>query len=184
MDPEKGECRDKVGLGDVVIADYVDYSEFRKLSGGRSALRRIPYDHPSHALRTKFTHPLSVASAWAARITTARPDGEARLPRAHIGNVLACEKLLGDPENAYQKSILDEFDKAVAIDMESYGFARAVFEARWSVHYNPQYAVIRGISDIANETGNNAVRELWRDYAAEAAAAFVAATIHEIMEVA
>src|SRR6185369_3789610 len=100
-DHDKGVYRDGVGLGDVVVGDYVDYSEFRKLVGGKSASRRIPYDHPSHALRTKFTHPISVDGTWPS-MTVPRPDGSDKKPRAHIGNILAGEKLLGDPGNDYQ----------------------------------------------------------------------------------
>jgi adenosylhomocysteine nucleosidase len=39
--------RDQTALGDVVLADFVQYSEMRKVQDGRSVPRYMPYDHPS-----------------------------------------------------------------------------------------------------------------------------------------
>jgi nucleoside phosphorylase len=106
------------------------------------------------------------------------------VPRAIVGNIVAGEKLLGDATNQEQQALLNDFDHALAVDMESMGFARAVFKARSSVHYNPQCAVIRGISDLvdAQEHDNDATRQLWRRYASEAAVAFGRGVIEELLK--
>jgi nucleoside phosphorylase len=66
---------------------------------------------------------------------------------------------------------LKPFDKALAVDMESYGMARSVCERRNSIWYNPRYAIVRGISDMASaDAANNETREKWKRYAAQAAA--------------
>ena len=78
--------------------------------------------------------------------------------------------------------VLDENDKILAVDMESYGFCRALFHARSSVHYNPQCAIIRGISDETQAGDNDTVRPVWRPYASHAAAVFCAGVITEVLE--
>ena len=197
--------RDGTQLGDVVVADFIDYYEFRKLSDGKSMPRRIAYDHPSLWLRQNITQPLcGLDSQWAEPILASRP-GPGR-PVARVGNILAGEKLFGDASSSYQAEILREYDKALAVDMESYGFARAIFKGRWSAHYNPQCAVVRGISDFAQSEklapkpdggvqqgksigagdcevdDNEGTRRKWRQHASEAAVAFTAAAIKILLE--
>lgn len=164
---------DGVAKGDVVVADFVDYYEVRKMIGGKSLARKSPYDHPSLYLRENFVDPRRAGSNWIPLITLKRPDGIG-VPKLIIGNLVAGEKLLSDPDNPVQKKILQEFDKAAAVDMESYGVARSVFNARKSVYYNPQYLVIRGISDLVDvaDEDNDEQRRIWRKYASCAAAAF------------
>lgn len=65
--------------------------------------------------------------------------------------------------------------------------ARAVFESRRTVDYNPRLLVIRGISDLllaeeaaeaeGSQIENNEQRRIWKVFAAAAAATFAAAVI-------
>lgn len=174
--------RDGTSLGDVIIADYVDCYEFAKVVDGQNKLRRLPFDQPSLLLRERVAEQAKVSRQWIRRMTIERPvAGE---PNAIVGNIISGEKVLGDPKNEEQKRILREFDKALAVDMESYGLARAIFRSRESVHYNPQYLVLRGVSDLVNRKGNNKTRQRWRSYAANAAAAFAAEMIEKLREMA
>jgi nucleoside phosphorylase len=67
--------------------------------------------------------------------------------------------------------------------MESFGIAREVYKSRCSIHYNLQYLVIRGISDLTNtERDNQEERRLWKDYASMAAAAFARILSNAILE--
>lgn len=170
--------RDDVQLGDVVVADYIDYYEYRKIVDGRESMRRVAYEHPSYHLRQRIARPLSKVGSWYTSITASRPVKG--LSKAVVGNIAVGEKLLGDDKNETQKQILNELDRAIAVDMESYGFARSIFESRISVHYNPQCLVIRGISDLVHESGNNKTRKRWRNYAANAAACFAYATVSQL----
>lgn len=165
---------DEVSKGDVVVADFVDYSEYSKLSHGKHLSRKLPYDQPSIYLRESFVEPFRNKHEWHRFIKVERPDRTAVMPKLIIGNIVAGEKLLSDPESTYQKEILAKFDKAVAVDMESFGVARTVFNARRSVHYNPQYLVIRGISDLVDvvDEENDDERRIWRRYACSTASAF------------
>jgi nucleoside phosphorylase len=170
--------RDGTSLGDVIVADYVDYYEFRKVVDKQNRVRPIPFDQPSLLLRERIAEQIRVEDQWLNRITVKRP--KKGKPKGIVGNVISGEKLLGDPSNREQKRILKEFDKALAVDMESYGVARAVFRSRESVHYNPQYLVLRGVSDLVNEQGNDRTRQRWRSYAANAAAAFTRELIERL----
>lgn len=176
--------RDAVQPGDVVVADFLHYADFRKLAGERDLLRYAPYDQPSVSFRNGHMEPTARAGAWSQRIAVAPPD--AHEPRVIFGPVVAGEKVLGSPGHEAHQYVVEEWDNAVAVDMESWGFARAVHEARDSVDYNPRLAVIRGVSDIVATTpeqvaDNNAQRAAWKGYAAAAAAAFAAAVVERFL---
>lgn len=203
-----GVCgRDDLALGDVVIADYVEYYEVQKLFESKQLMRRVPYDHPSAYLRTSFAEPViesfSSPAEWVSKISHPRPQPGYPTevikrrgydhPMAIVGNLAAGEKLLSDTKSNYQQTVLQSLDKALAIEMEAYGFLRAVFESRGSRHYNPQALIIRGISDPVNsdENGGEAgehpnadeLRKEWRSYAADAAATFAHEVVMSVIEV-
>jgi nucleoside phosphorylase len=182
--------RDPIKTGDVVVADYLHYSELKKLSKQTTSFRYKPHDHPSNLLRVSFADPLRQQSdRWRSLIQTAPP--EPRTPKARIENLVTGDTLLGDPTNLYQQLVLQNYYSAVAVDMESMGVGREIFHQRRDPHYNPQFLIVRGISDLveADERSkfrkwiasfgsgtrasvNQATRDAWRVYAAEAAAAF------------
>lgn len=173
--------RDGVGLGDVIVADHVDWYEMRKIADGKDIIRKQAFDHPSMYLRETITQRVKMQGHWRDRVAAERPvAGE---PKVLEGNLIAGDKILGDGENVYQKMILEEFDKALAIDMESYGLARGVYNARSTRHYNLNYLVVRGISDLVDKEGNDGQRKLWRDYAAATAAAFALCVADEIVAI-
>lgn len=173
--------RDGIGLGDVVVADHVDWYEMRKIADGKDVIRKQALDHPSMYLRETITQRVKFAGRWLERVAKDRPaEGQ---PKVLEGNLIAGDKILGDGENAYQRKILNEFDKALAVDMESYGLARGVYNARSTRHYNLNYLVIRGISDLVDDQGNDEQRKRWRDYAAATAAAFALCVADEIVAI-
>ncbi len=172
--------RDNLTLGDVVVADYVDYIELRKWLDGDDMPRRIPYDHPSLNLRDAYARPQSVTKEWVTRVPeNIRP--EPGTPKLLIGNIMAAEKIMGDPTKEEQKRILKEFGKALAVDTESVGFAREVFKARKYAHYNLQYLVIRGVSDDVNDVANQSLRERWRNYASATAVALAFVIVEKLL---
>ena len=75
------------------------------------------------------------------------------------------------------RSVLDAYEKALAFEMESFGVARTVYSSRSSVHYNPQFLIIRGISDLVDKdpTENQKTRKVWTPLAIDAAATFAKA---------
>jgi nucleoside phosphorylase len=179
-----GGCqgRDHLELGDVVVGDFVDYSGYWKFDAGRVLARKNPHDHPSLFLHPSFVERLRVQSEeWQGRISEPRPaPGHSTL---RIGNLVSGDILLGDASNPEQQRIVTHFDKALAFEMEAFGVARAVFSSRRSVHYNPQFLIIRGVSDFVNVDAatNQADRRLWTKYAVSAAAAVAYALTNNLL---
>lgn len=173
--------REGLRLGDVVVADYIDYAEFAKLHDGRIKLRKQAHDHPSLFLRGTIAL-AARDSEWHHRIDVPKPDGSSGHPKVVEGNLLAGEKVWSDQDSGYQRAIMEQFDKAIVVEMESFGAARATFRARYQPEYNPQLLVIRGISDLVDQEGSNEQRALWAEYAATSAAAFAAATVQELLQ--
>lgn len=176
--------RDGLAVGDVVVADYVEFSGYWKYKDHQVLRRKIAHDHPSLNVRDNHAEPLRVTpDAWRGLINANRPV--AGQPTVHIGEVVSGDILLGDPDNAEQKRILEHpaFDKALAFEMEAVGVARTVYKARKWATYNPQFAVIRGISDSVNSNaaGNQATRVAWTPYAVGAAAAVSKVIIDRIL---
>ena len=168
-------------LADVVVADFVDGYEMRKLSNGQSRKRMEAYDHPGYRLKNFIAEPAANSSTWQRRIKKRRPSGSKYKEGVTFGNLIYGEKILGDDEDAYQKKVFSEFDNVAAVDMESGGVARAVYEARSTKHYNPQYLIIRGISDFVNGSSNAATRQKWKRYAAHVAGAFAAEVADDLI---
>jgi nucleoside phosphorylase len=170
--------RDGIALGDLVIANYIEYSEFAKVVPGQVLRRREPYDHPSLFLRASIAEPLA-KSGWREMIDVACPSDVP--PKVLTGPIVAGEKVLGDPDNEYQRGVLEYFDHAIAVEMEAFGFARALFHARRMVHYNPQGLVVRSISDLVNTEANDETRKKWKLYASATAAAFASAVVNQLL---
>jgi nucleoside phosphorylase len=197
------EADDGPQLGDLVVPDYIHYADFRKITEMGDRLRYAAYDQPTVSIRDEHVAGLIVEKKWIARVEQSRPaapgdiEGAGASPKVHVGAIVATEKILGDPDHPEQERIFVTFDHAVAVDMESYGVARAVHGARTEVGYNPRLCIVRGISDIVRRHAgeeeeearaggpgvtvqiNNDERSLWKAYAADVAAAFAAEFVAE-----
>jgi nucleoside phosphorylase len=145
--------RDGTGIADVIVPNFIDYYEIRKLHAGRSLRRVEPHDHPGCSMLNYFALPVARKKEWVTKIDpTRRPGQDGNLPQFRSGYLISGEKVLGDDEAIIQQHLLKEFDNAVAVDMESFGVAEAIFSTRVTRHYNPQFLVVRGISDLIEET--------------------------------
>ena len=68
--------RDRLRLGDVVVAEYIDFSGYWKYKKRATLLRRTPHDHPSGYLLQNFVEPLRVEeSSHRRRYRTLRIPG-------------------------------------------------------------------------------------------------------------
>ncbi len=181
--------RDEIDLGHVVVADYIHYTDFRKLSEKVDSTRHYAYDQPTSDLISRHSRPQCRDLDLDAETPCQAPEcSESKIwpPKVHHGPIIAAEKILGDPTHPEQRNAAARFDNALAVDMESVGVARAVHELRTDVTYNPRLAIVRGISDIVQaanpgteereedvkpqEQDNAAQRARWKAYAAAAAA--------------
>jgi nucleoside phosphorylase len=172
-----GRDADGVSLGDVLVGSFLRYYEFEKHVDGSIKERAFSMEEPSPRLLTMVSRIRSVPgqSAWSLSIVAPRPmspDGKEvnSSPGLRTGEIICGDKLLGDPEDPMLEMRLDQYDKADGIDMESVGVARALYEMR--TRHRVEFLVIRGISDLCNREGNQKTRDAWKEYAADAAAAF------------
>jgi len=178
-----GGCqgRDNVALGDVVVADYIEYAGYWKFKAGQMLERKVPFDQPSLYLHQNYIERLRVQPhEWRRHISIARPEpGD---PTLRVGSIISGDILMGDAENEFQQQVIGHFDKALAVEMEAYGVARATFESRTAVHYNPQFLVIRGVCDYVNAdaAGNQQDRVRWTRYAVSCAGS-VAIALSELL---
>ena len=177
-------------LGDVVVGDFVDYIETRKLVSEERRRRYEPIEHPSYYLRCCIAEKLK-RGPWHAGLNgyCERPAEFDRLtggpPDVHVGNIVSGEKILSDHTSNEQQAILKDFDKALAFDTESHGVGYAIFLARGEVHfdfhYNPLFLPIRAISDYVDHEDSNRIRQLWTPYATAAASAFACAIAERLL---
>jgi nucleoside phosphorylase len=199
--------RESVALGDVIVADYLHYWEFRKLGKGGDLPRYAACDYPSTSLRSRHATPVRVARTWSTKIPSPRP--EPGVPKVITKPIVAGEKVLSDPEHDEQRRVVARFGDAIGVDMESYGVGKGIHLARTAVDYNPLFLVIRGVSDLVESAEdkrlggglgrfnlsirvlpgargdaaalNQEQRDRWRNYAAGAAAAFASEVIERIV---
>lgn len=139
-----GITRDGVKLGDVVVANHIGYSGFKKVQpangevGAQYRYRPTPLDHPSLRLREDYAVPRCRDNpTWKTQIFAARPDTNTLA--AHEGQILAGESILADPDAEEQRAAMRHFDKALAVETESFGLAQACFSQRRATDYNPLY---------------------------------------------
>jgi nucleoside phosphorylase len=182
--------RSDVGLGDVVVPNYVHYGEFRKLTSKGDLKRYIAFDQPTVSLHERCVHPAR-RGTWRERILVEPPE-PCGPSNSIVGSLVSGEKVYGDPSHYEQRELVRHYSDAVAVDMESYGVGRAMFDARDTVNYNPRLLIIRGISDLVTaldsaempdpaasqaESENNEQRKKWKLYSAAVAAALAAEVI-------
>jgi nucleoside phosphorylase len=181
--------RDGVKLGDVVVADHLEYAEFLKVVDNQTiSHRQFSMDQPSFWIRRAFLaameHTLDLLSVLGQPPTDpssvlGQPQ-EPATPRLRFGQIVSAEKIFSAEANPVQDILLHPFVKAIAVDMESVGVGWAIHEARNPYWYNPHYVVIRGISDLVGKSGNEATRDAWKRFAARAAAQVARALVNEL----
>jgi nucleoside phosphorylase len=193
------EGRD-LDLGCVIVADYLHYCEFWKLTEGGDFQRYLPIEQPSPHLRGRHARPLARKFDLEDRVQVPRPalaKGQRWPPSVCEGSIVVGDKVMGNPMHYAQRLAASAFDNAQAVDMESVGVASTIMEERKRVDYNPRLVVIRGVSDIVRvadpstpetkkqkksaKQKNDEQRRLWKKYAASAAAVFCCAFVERLL---
>lgn len=150
--------------GDVVIPDQVVGYEPSKLTA-EGSLRRPEVYRPDFDLLTA-ARAVELAE-WVTAIETSPPEpGDP--PRIRVGTVLSGEKVVADANTADDLRL--SWPKAVAIEMESYGSALAMYR------HGGRFLMVKGVSDLADADKD----DRWRAYAAEVAARFTHAILQRI----
>lgn len=155
----------KVNLGDVVVGRQVfDYGSGKLIQG-----RLYPDYHPvtlneelcAYAIDlANNSHLLtSIRNSWP--LKTGKPQTELN---AHVGAMASGAAVVSD--DSVVEGIQEHKRSLLAIDMESYGFAKAVTH---SILPSISFLVIKGVQDFANESKSDEYRE----YAAFASTKFL-----------
>ena len=163
-------------LGDVVLATMVHFGDYGKALPGGFIPRWLPLVHPPKRLLSTHGEGMRLKQEWSNGILH-WPKVEP--PKLHMGEIVAVEAVAGNPYSSRQRQLINYFDKAIAIDMESKGVAEALADYDVGVHYHPRWMCIRGISDLVVGSGpaakliggsNAEQRDFWRRAAARSAA--------------
>jgi nucleoside phosphorylase len=152
-----GSKPDDEALGDVVLGSSVYYYERGKETA--DGKRAEPYMYPASA---KLWNRVSAVPDWKSSINARRPDKKRKRPAIHRGVIACGEKVIADA--AARDEIVSGHRKIKAIEMEGYGFSKAV----WQSVGQREYLVIKAICDRADRDKN----EDWQPYAAATAASF------------
>lgn len=144
-------------FGDIVVAKDVYYYEKEKLTA--KGPMPEPQMFPADSL---LLNNLTAMPRWKGFVGVPRPDGTTYEPRLHIGVIASGEKVIAD--KAVRDEITSGHRKIQAIEMEGYGFGRAV----WQSFERVRHLVIKSISDRADSKKD----DKWRLYAADSAASF------------
>ena len=166
--------REKIGLGDVVVAEAViDIAGGRAEVGG--VIPRPDTFSISKAIRADLTnYDEGWASTFQTAVTTLRvlkdfPSiSEPWIPKYKHGVILSGEQLIADGSlEALRRA---RHEQAIALDMESSGFAQAC------ISEDVPWIIFRGISDFGDPESkdgavpNDPARKNWQPYASLAAA--------------
>jgi nucleoside phosphorylase len=145
----------EIRLGDVVAGSDVYYFERGKVTptGVKIEPKMIPAD------ATLWAN-ITTASDWKPTLAIHRPDGTQEPPKLHFGVIASGEKVLA--EEVTRDEIAKGQRKIVAIEMEGYGFSKAV----WQSFDRVRHLLIRGICD----DGTSKKNDDWHAYAAASAA--------------
>ncbi|WP_441292042.1 5'-methylthioadenosine/S-adenosylhomocysteine nucleosidase family protein [Sorangium sp. KYC3313] len=147
----------KVKHGDIVVGKSVWYYEHGKVTpeGTKPQPEMIPAD------AALLKHFVGMAN-WGGTVPVKRPDRKRSGTKVHLGVIASGEKVIANA--AVRDEIASGHRKILAVEMEGYGFSRAVWESFERVHHLD----IRGICDDASSSKG----DRWHKYAAAAAAEF------------
>jgi 5'-methylthioadenosine/S-adenosylhomocysteine nucleosidase len=130
-------------LGDVAVADEVLYYEFVKVSGSakneKIQVRPSGFHCGSHLV--KIAHDEAMTEEWLSRLGRFL-DPENNPPGAFVGMIASGEKLVASRRSSLFKFLKDNYNQALAVEMEGYGFLQACYDK------NVPGLVVRGISDL------------------------------------
>lgn len=156
-----GGVRGKVSTGDVVVGECSYYYEPAKQTGSGEQWRgrQFPCSRVLYGRSKAYD-----AADWHEDLKEKRPalGATSAQPSAHFGPIAAGEKVVA--ENRFLERLQRECPQLLAVAMEGAGVALAVSDSA------TPWIEIRGISDYADETKGD---DDWREYAADAAAAFL-----------
>ena len=156
-----GVAARSVALGDLLVSEQVVDYELQKITEKGVEVRWSVHK----ASRRLYAASLNLlGDGWAKRIEAKRPTEGA--PRLHVGPIASGDKVVA------VGSVLAEYRSVwptlVGVEMEAAGVASACFAAA----KQPEFFMVRGVSDLADENKNAAETDGFRAYACDVAATY------------
>ena len=190
--------------GDVLISEYVHYGDYMRVVDSGRLPRYLRIDQPADDLCSEAGVVLADES-WLSFLGSRWRSAGLPSPKAHEVEIVAGEQVLDDPLDAVQQYLMEHFDRAGAVEMESAGLGSALHSLRIDATYAPRYLVVRGCSDRVWARGrlraltlddieaartwdgissneSTAERDTWSPLAVEAASAFALALVARIAQ--
>ncbi len=164
--------------GDVVIADVIYGYEYGKVENDFLPRHNWVYRTDLSLLNGATAFAIT-NQAWANELKSDHPKDT--ISRVVTGEVASGDKVIDDPSNEFFRAIRASWPKLQAVEMEGAGACATIEEAA-ATGLAVGFLMIRGISDMPRpdtrtEVRGTAERNAWKNYAAEAAAAFTIAYI-------
>jgi nucleoside phosphorylase len=161
-----GVAAQEVELGDILVSDQIVDYEPRKLTPDGSKIRWKVY--PASPRLIGAARNLAGADCLEL-MSEERPDGGS--PTRHIGPTASGDELI-----ASRKALgeyLSHWPALLGVEMEGAGVAAACSQAAEP----PEFFMIRGVSDFADEEKNTDRVRRWRPYACDIAASYMVALL-------
>ncbi len=156
-----GLAAEEVRPGDILISDQIVDYELQKLTATETQIRWQV--HPTSARLREAARNFH-NNSWRRLMKISRPAyGE---PKCHIGPVASGDKVIASSE--VLKRYRTDWPKLIGVEMEGGGVAVASFQEP----NPPEFLMIRGVSDLADEEKGLPHIEEWCAYACDAAAAY------------
>jgi len=157
-----GIPQDNLDLGDVVVAEQIIGYEYGKVTEDGFEPRDRVY--PVSALLLDRVRNFW-DDRWTQQVDVARPENARReASELFVGPIASGNKVIASTK--FRQRLKNRWSKLIALEMEGEGVFAAVFDRPQIRHA----LVVRGICDMADERKSDE----WQEYAANAAAAFVA----------
>jgi nucleoside phosphorylase len=163
-----------VKVGDVVVGQYVHYYEMGKDDGQKFLIRPRGYEPAQTLLTRAEAISRDVNKGWLNLIPDdSREDVHPSLgePESFVKPIAAGEKIGASKKADLIKLITASYNDTVLIEMEGFGFQKAVHKA------GKQGIVIRGVSDVVKQK-SNVKEEIRQKIAVKRAAAFAFETLN------
>lgn len=163
-----GALHSHIALGDVVVATHI-YAFHGGTSEDDGFKSRPRVWETSHSADQIARH-IARSSSWIHDLSPRQ-----QTPEVHFGPIAAGEVVLDSTLSIHARWIRENYNDALAIEMEGAGVAQAG-------HLNGALpvVVVRGISDRADGTKEATDREQWQQRAVANAAAFAVALAEEL----
>jgi nucleoside phosphorylase len=164
-----GLARNRVSLGDVLVAEQVVQYENAKLTPDGSEIRWRTHEVDQRLLTATKNF---MDRGWMT-VDPPRPiQGE---PKVHFGPICTGDKVIADARVLQEQSTV--WPKLIGVEMEGGGVANAVAHAAAGA---PGFIMVRGVSDMADARKNSRSVAEWRRHACAIAASFVIGFIRSI----